>query len=106
MIKHTDLINTLVACVCGFGFIAGLLRYVDDWREARKKEPLPFSITSALWEAFSGGVTSICVFWILQGYGVNELASVGLSFMSAYLGVKAIVYYIKRFFDNCLGNKE
>lgn len=38
MIKHSDLINTLIVCVGGFGFIAGLLRYVDDWREKRKEK--------------------------------------------------------------------
>lgn len=38
MIKHSDLINTLIVCVGGFGFIAGLLRYVDDWREKTKRK--------------------------------------------------------------------
>lgn len=54
----------------------------------------------------SGGVTAIGVFWILEGYGVNELAAVGLSFMSAYLGVRIIAYYIKKFLDNRLGAKS
>ncbi len=35
MFKHTELINTLIGCVGGLGLIAGLLRYVDDWREKR-----------------------------------------------------------------------
>lgn len=84
MLKHTELINTLIACVGGLGLIAGLLRYVDDWREKRKERPIEFSAFEAIWEALSGGVTAIGVFWILEGYGVNELAAVGLSFM-AYL---------------------
>lgn len=42
IIKHSDLINTLIVCVGGFGFIAGLLRYVDDWRENEKKNLLSF----------------------------------------------------------------
>lgn len=68
MIKHTDLINTLIACVGGLGLIAGLLRYVDDWREKRKEKPIEFSALEAIWEALSGGVTAIGVFWILEGY--------------------------------------
>ena len=86
MIKHTDLINTLIACVGGLGLIAGLLRYVDDWREKRKERPIEF--------------------WILEGYGVNELAAVGISFMAAYLGVRIIAYYIKKFLDSRLGAKS
>ena len=106
MLKHTDLINPLIACVGGLGLIAGLLRYVDDWREKRKERPIEFSVLEAIWEALSGGVTAIGVFWILEGYGVNELAAVGLSFMSAYLGVRIIAYYIKKFLDNRLGAKS
>ena len=106
MIKHTDLINTLIACVGGLGLIAGLLRYVDDWREKRKERPIEFSVLEAIWEALSGGVTAIGVFWILEGYGVNELAAVGLSFMAAYLGVRIVAYYIKKFLDNRLGAKS
>ena len=105
MIKHTDLINTLIACVGGLGLIAGLLRYVDDWREKRKERPIEFSILEALWEALSGGVTAVGVFWILQGYGVNELAAVGLAFMAAYLGVRIIAFYFKKFLDKRLGEK-
>lgn len=105
MIKHTDLINTLIGCVGGLGLIAGLLRYVDDWREKRKEKPIEFSVLEAMWEAFSGCVTAIGVFWVLQGYGVNELAAVGLSFMSAYLGVRIIAYYVKKFLDRRLGEK-
>ena len=106
MIKHTDLINTLIACVGGLGLIAGLLRYVDDWREKRKEAPIEFSVLEALWEALSGGVTAIGVFWVLQGYGINELASVGLSFMAAYLGVRIIAYYVKKFLDKKLEDKQ
>lgn len=51
MIKHTDLLNTLIACVGGLGLIAGLLRYVDDWREKRKERPIEFSVLEAMWEA-------------------------------------------------------
>lgn len=58
IIKHSDLINTLIVCVGGFGFIAGLLRYVDDWREKRKEKPIEFSTFEVLWEAFSGGATA------------------------------------------------
>ncbi len=106
MIKHTDLLNTLIACVGGLGLIAGLLRYVDDWREKRKEKLIEFSVLEAMWEALSGGVTAIGVFWILEGYGVNELAAVGISFMAAYLGVRIIAHYIKRFLDNRLGAKS
>lgn len=106
MIKHTELVNTIVACVLGLGFIAGLLRYVDDWREKRKDHPIEFSILDALWESLSGGITAIGVFWVLQGYGVNELAAVGLSFMAAYLGVRVIAYYCKKFLDKKLGDKQ
>ena len=106
MIKHTDLLNTLIACVGGLGLIAGLLRYVDDWREKRKEKPIEFSFFEAIWEALSGGVTAIGVFWILQGYGVNELASVGLAFMAAYLGVRIIAFYIRKFLDQRLGEKS
>lgn len=104
IIKHSDLINTLIVCVGGFGFIAGLLRYVvDDWREKRKEKPIEFSTFEALWEAFSGGATAIGVFWILQGYEVNALAACGISFMAAYLGVRTLTYYLKKFIDNRLG---
>ena len=106
MIKHTDLLNTLIACVGGLGLIAGLLRYVDDWREKRKEKPIEFSVLEALWEALSGGATAIGVFWILQGYGINELASVGLAFMAAYLGVRIIAFYIRKFLDQRLGEKS
>ena len=103
MLKHTELINTLIGCVGGLGLIAGLLRYVDDWREKRKEKPIEFSAFEAIWEALSGGVTAIGVFWILEGYGVNELAAVGISFMAAYLGVRIIAHYVKRFLDSKLG---
>lgn len=102
MLKHTELINTLIGCVGGLGLIAGLLRYVDNWREQRKEKPIEFSAFEAIWEALSGGVTAIGVFWILEGYGVNELAAVGISFMAAYLGVRIIAYYVKKFLDSKL----
>lgn len=105
MLKHTDLLNTLIACVGGLGLIAGLLRYVDDWREKRKEKPIEFSVLEAVWEALSGGITAVGVFWILQGYGVNELAAVGLSFMAAYLGVRIIAFYFRKFLDKRLGEK-
>ena len=106
MMKPTELINTLVAFVGGFGLIAGMLRYVDDWREKRKERPIEFSVMDALWESFSGGLTAIGVFWILQGYGINELVSVGVSFMAAYLGVRVIVSYGRKFLDRNLGEKQ
>ena len=73
MIKHTDLINTLIACVGGLGLIAGLLRYVDDWREKRKERPIEFSVLEAIWEALSGGVTAIGVFGFLKGTALMSL---------------------------------
>lgn len=106
MMKPTELINTLVVFVGGFGLIAGMIRYVDDWREKRKERPIEFSVMDALWESFSGGLTAIGVFWILQGYGINELVSVGVSFMAAYLGVRVIVYYVRKFLDRNLGEKQ
>lgn len=74
--------------------------------EKNERSPaIEFSAFEAIWEALSGGVTAIGVFWILEGYGVNELAAVGLSFMAAYLGVRIIAYYIKKFLDTRLGAK-
>ena len=49
------------------------------------------------------GATAIGVFWILQGYEVNALAACGISFMAAYLGVRTLTYYFKKFIDNRLG---
>ena len=106
MLKDTELWNTLVVYVGGFGLIAGLLRYVDDWREKRNERPIPFSIIEALWEGFSGGITAIGVFWVLQGYSVNPLVSVGISFMCAYLGVRVLVYYLRKFLDGRLGKGQ
>ena len=68
IIKHSDLINTLIVCVGGFGFIAGLLRYVDDWREKRKEKPIEFSTFEVLWEAFSGGGVPLYIFIINHPY--------------------------------------
>jgi hypothetical protein len=74
--------------------------------EKNARRDREFSAFEAIWEALSGGVTAIGVFWILEGYGVNELAAVGISFMAAYLGVRIIAYYIKKFLDSRLGAKS